>query len=105
MAISSTRPNTLPALRRLLIVGSGGREHALSWGLQRCPSVDAVWIAPGNGGTSDQQVSIAETDAERLVEHCRREAIDLVVVGPEAPLAAGVADPYGMRARRLRPGC
>ena len=92
MAISSTRPNTLPALRRLLIVGSGGREHALSWGLQRCPSVDAVWIAPGNGGTSDQQVSIAETDAERLVEHCRTEAIDLVIVGPEAPLAAGLAD-------------
>ena len=96
MAISSTRPNTLPALRRLLIVGSGGREHALSWGLRRCPSVEAVWIAPGNGGTraetSDQQVQIAESDAEGLLSHCRAEAIDLVIVGPEAPLAAGLAD-------------
>lgn len=100
MAISSTRPNTLPALRRLLIVGSGGREHALSWGLRRCPSVEVVWIAPGNGGTkgetsggtSDQQVQIAETDAAGLLSHCRAEAIDLVIVGPEAPLAAGLAD-------------
>ena len=100
MAISSTRPNTLPALRRLLIVGSGGREHALSWGLRRCPSVEVVWIAPGNGGTkaetsggaSDQQVQIAETDADALLSHCLAEAIDLVIVGPEAPLAAGLAD-------------
>jgi phosphoribosylamine--glycine ligase len=96
MAISSTRPNTLPALRRLLIVGSGGREHALSWGLRRCPAVEAVWIAPGNGGTkgenSDQQVQIAESDTDGLLSHCRAEAIDLVIVGPEAPLAAGLAD-------------
>ena len=92
MAISSTRPNTLPPLQRLLIVGSGGREHALSWGLRRCPSVDAVWIAPGNGGTGDQQVPIAESDADGLLRHCRAEAIDLVIVGPEAPLAAGLAD-------------
>ena len=92
MAISSTRPNPLPALRRLLIIGSGGREHALSWGLRRCPSVEAVWIAPGNGGTSDRQVPIAETDAEGLLTHCRAESIDLVIVGPEAPLAAGLAD-------------
>ena len=92
MAISSTRPNTLPALKRLLIVGGGGREHALSWALQRCPSVEAVWIAPGNGGTQQRQLSIAENDGEGLVAHCQAEAIDLVVVGPEAPLAAGLAD-------------
>ena len=81
---------------RILVVGGGGRENALAWALIRSHGVEAVWVAPGNGGTDAlagcRRLAIAETDAAALVEACRRQAIDLVVVGPEAPLAAGLAD-------------
>jgi phosphoribosylamine--glycine ligase len=92
MAISSARPSTLPELQRLLVVGGGGREHALTWALGRCPGIETVWVSPGNGGSGPHQAAVAENDAEGLVNLCREQAIDLVVVGPEAPLAAGVAD-------------
>ena len=92
MAISSTRPNALPELRRVLVVGGGGREHALSWALQRRESLERVWITPGNAGSGEHALGIAETDSRGLIEHCQSNAVDLVVVGPEAPLAAGVAD-------------
>ena len=97
MAISPTRPSNLPKLQRVLVVGGGGREHALAWALQRCPEIEAVWISPGNGGTNIpgagiSAIAIAETDSAALIAHCQAEAIDLVVIGPEAPLAAGVAD-------------
>ena len=97
MAISPTRPSNLPKLQRVLVVGGGGREHALAWALQRCPEIEAVWISPGNGGTNSpgagiSAIAIAETDSAALIAHCQAEAIDLVVIGPEAPLAAGVAD-------------
>ena len=92
MAISSTRPNSLPDLQRVLVVGGGGREHALSWALQRGGSLDTVWITPGNAGSGEHALAIAETDSRGLIDYCRSHAVDLVVVGPEAPLAAGVAD-------------
>ncbi|KZR85466.1 Phosphoribosylamine--glycine ligase [Synechococcus sp. MIT S9509] len=96
MAHSSSRPQALPALRHLLVVGGGGREQALAWALRRCPGVKAVWVTPGNGGTVDlddcKSLGIGEQDAEGLVKACLEQAIDLVVIGPEAPLAAGVAD-------------
>ena len=81
---------------RILVVGGGGRENALGWALARCPGVDQVWVSPGNGGTPElagcRQLAIAESDAEALLAFCGHEAIELVVVGPEAPLAAGLAD-------------
>lgn len=92
MAISPTRPSTLPPLKRVLVVGGGGREHALCWALHRCPDLESIGITPGNGGTPSGQLSIAETDTAGLIDHCQRNGIDLVVVGPEAPLAAGVGD-------------
>ena len=96
MAHSSSRPQELPPLRHLLVVGGGGREQALGWALRRCPGVDAVWITPGNGGTAElgdcQALAIGEQDAEGLIKACQEQAIDLVVIGPEAPLAAGVAE-------------
>ena len=92
MAISSTRPSALPALQRALIVGGGGREQALAWALGRCPGLDTVWITPGNGGTEGNALAVAETDSAALIALCQQNAVDLVVVGPEAPLAAGVAD-------------
>lgn len=81
---------------RILVVGGGGRENALAWALARCPGVAQVWVAPGNGGTQElagcRQLAIAESDQAGLLAACRREAVELVVVGPEAPLAAGLAD-------------
>jgi len=85
-----------PTPARILVIGGGGRENALGWALARCSAVEAVWIAPGNGGTPDlpdcRQLAIAESDQAGLIAACRDLAIELVVVGPEAPLAAGLAD-------------
>ena len=89
---------TLPgnSAQRILVVGGGGRENALAWALARCPGVQQVWIAPGNAGTPAlpgcQQLAIAESDHAALLAAAQQHQIDLVVVGPEAPLAAGLAD-------------
>jgi phosphoribosylamine--glycine ligase len=81
---------------RVLVVGGGGRENALAWALTRSHGVEQVWVSPGNGGTQDlsgcQQLVIAESDHDGLLDACREHAVDLVVVGPEAPLAAGLGD-------------
>lgn len=89
-------PEASPHPARILVVGGGGRENALAWALTRSHGVEGVWVAPGNGGTEAlpgcQPLAIAESDADALVNACRRHRIELVVVGPEAPLAAGLAD-------------
>lgn len=79
---------------RILVIGSGGREHALAWKLAQSPHVEKVFIAPGNAGTAQEgeNVDIDATDIPGLVSFAQREKIDLVVPGPEAPLALGVAD-------------
>jgi phosphoribosylamine---glycine ligase len=79
---------------RVLVVGSGGREHALAWKLSRSPVVEEVHAAPGNPGISriGQCHPIRAEDGESLLELARTLSADLVVVGPEAPLVAGVAD-------------
>jgi len=76
---------------KVLIVGSGGREHALAWRLDR-EGVDVV-VAPGNGGTP-HTAAIASTDVEALARLARQERVDLTIVGPEAPLAAGLVDTF-----------
>ncbi|MFW6732659.1 MAG: phosphoribosylamine--glycine ligase [Synechococcaceae bacterium WB9_2_170] len=81
---------------RILVVGSGGRENALAWALARSPGQPRLWLAPGNGGSADlpgcSVAPITSDDSDGLLQLCRREAIDLVVIGPEGPLAAGLAD-------------
>lgn len=79
---------------RVLLVGSGGREHALAWALSSSPHLTRLFVAPGNPGTATiaQSVPIAAADVAALVTFARAESIDLVIPGPEAPLVAGLAD-------------
>lgn len=81
---------------KLLVIGGGGREHALAWKIAQSPRVQKVFVAPGNGGTAREpgleNVALDTTDA--LLGFARREGIQLTVVGPEAPLALGVVDAF-----------
>ena len=79
---------------KVLVVGNGGREHALAWKLGHSPRVDKVYVAPGNAGTARdaENVDIAATDIPGLIQFAKNKAIDLTVIGPEAPLVAGLAD-------------
>ncbi len=87
---------------KVLVIGNGGREHALAWKLLQSPKVQSVFVAPGNGGTAlDRRLhNVAITDATALADFAVAEKVALTVVGPEAPLAAGVVDVF--RARGLR---
>jgi phosphoribosylamine--glycine ligase len=87
---------------KLLVIGGGGREHALAWKLASSPRVQKVFVAPGNGGTAREPgvENVPITDLEALADFAARERVQLTVVGPEAPLAAGVVDLF--RARGLR---
>ena len=79
---------------RVLVVGSGGREHALAWKLAASPALTKLWVAPGNPGTAAvaENVPVAAMDTAGLVAFARGNAVDLVVPGPEGPLVAGLAD-------------
>ncbi|HEU4458423.1 MAG TPA: phosphoribosylamine--glycine ligase [Methylibium sp.] len=87
---------------KVLVVGGGGREHALAWKLAASPKVQLVFVAPGNGGTAaDARLkNLPITDIDALADFAQTEKIGLTVVGPEAPLAAGIVDRF--RARKLR---
>jgi phosphoribosylamine--glycine ligase len=78
----------------LLVIGSGGREHAIAWRLAQSPRIGRVYVAPGNAGTAreDGLFNVPITDIGELVQFARKEGIALTVVGPEAPLAAGIVD-------------
>lgn len=79
---------------RILVVGSGGREHALCWAIAASPLCDKLYCAPGNAGIAEEAecVKIAAMDLDGLVAFCRDQRIDFVVVGPEQPLVAGLVD-------------
>ena len=81
---------------KLLVIGSGGREHALAWRLKQSPRVQKVFVAPGNGGTVHEEglENVAISAIPDLIVFARKEGIQLTVVGPEAPLAAGVVDAF-----------
>ena len=81
---------------KILVIGSGGREHALAWRLAQGAKVQKVYVAPGNAGTAleDGVENVTITAIPDLIEFVKREHIELTVVGPEAPLAAGVADEF-----------
>ncbi|HAM15469.1 MAG TPA: phosphoribosylamine--glycine ligase [Eggerthellaceae bacterium] len=79
----------------ILVLGSGGREHAISWALAKSPKCEKLYVAPGNGGTAGFAENVAGLNAEdgkAVLAFAQEKAVDLVVIGPEAPLVAGVAD-------------
>ncbi len=80
-------------------MGSGAREHAIVWKLAQSPRVNEIFVAPGNGGTAGiaRNLDIAATDIPALIKTALDLKIDLTVVGPEAPLAAGIADHFLIR--------
>ncbi|PCL21369.1 phosphoribosylamine--glycine ligase [Snodgrassella alvi] len=81
---------------KLLVIGSGGREHALAWRLAQSPKVNTVYVAPGNAGTATEPklLNLAVSDHQQLIAFCREQQIAFTVVGPEAPLAAGIVDDF-----------
>jgi phosphoribosylamine--glycine ligase len=87
---TNTRERTL----KILVIGGGGREHTLVWKIARSPRVEKVFAAPGNAGTAAiaENLNLRPTDIENLVKAAKEKGIDLVVVGPEAPLASGIVD-------------
>lgn len=87
---------------KILVVGNGGREHALAWKLKKSPRVTRVFVAPGNAGTAidAENVDIPSEDIPALVKFAKQNAIDLTVVGPEMPLVAGLVDAF--QASKLR---
>lgn len=87
---------------KVLVVGGGGREHAMAWKLSQSPKIQQVYVAPGNGGTAKDPllVNVPITDGAQLRQWVQDNGIDLTLVGPEAPLAAGIVDDF--RAHGLR---
>jgi phosphoribosylamine--glycine ligase len=81
---------------KLLVIGAGGREHALAWKLARCPRISRVFVAPGNAGTAreDGLANVPITALPELIDFAHKEGIAFTVVGPEAPLADGVVDAF-----------
>jgi phosphoribosylamine--glycine ligase len=88
---------------KVLVIGGGGREHALAWKLSQSERIQKVYVAPGNGGTARDPnlVDVPITDVKALREWAQQEKIELTVVGPEAPLAAGVVDEFRAHGMRI----
>jgi len=88
---------------KILVVGSGGREHALAWKISQSPLLEKLYCAPGNAGTMSiaENVSLNAEDMQGLVDFAYREKIDLTVVGPEAPLTLGIVDVFEERGLKI----
>ena len=88
---------------KILVIGSGGREHAMAWRICQTPGVTKVFVAPGNGGTAleAKMENVAISDLAELADFATKEQVHLTVVGPEAPLAAGVVDLFRQRGLRI----
>src|SRR5699024_5105634 len=80
----------------ILVIGSGGREHALAWKLNQSKRVEQIFVAPGNAGTAMDytNVNIDPLDFDRLIIFSKEKNIDLVIVGPEEPLSFGIVDAF-----------
>lgn len=87
--------------KKVLVVGNGGREHALAWKIAQSSEVEKLFVAPGNAGTQNWNVPISATDIHGLLEFAQKESIDLTVVGPEAPLTLGIVDAFQKEGLRV----
>ncbi|WP_269606714.1 phosphoribosylamine--glycine ligase [Prochlorococcus marinus] len=91
-----TKNQNTEELKRILIVGSGGRENSIAWALSKNQSIEQIYVCPGNGGTTNFEKCIClkpkHEDAKTIIKECQRLGINLVVIGPEVPLAEGLAD-------------
>src|SRR5689334_20595226 len=89
----------------VLVIGSGGREHALAWALARAPHTGDIFVVPGNAGTAHAQQRMGNVpiagDTSGLLAFARNQRIDLTVVGPEVPLAAGIVDAFQAAGLRI----
>src|SRR5512132_33202 len=88
---------------RILVIGGGGREHALTWKLLQSPHSDRIFCAPGNAGTGEiaENVAIPVSDLIALVSFAKENRVDLTVVGPDDPLAAGIVDIFAAKGLRI----
>ena len=88
---------------KILIIGSGGREHALCWKIAQSIRVSKIYCAPGNGGTSEiaENINIGADEIDKLLEFAKNNAIDLTIVGPENPLANGIVDKFEEKGLRI----
>src|SRR3989344_3263575 len=88
---------------KILIVGGGGREHTLVWKISQSKKVDKIYCAPGNAGTGliAENIAISADDVQALADFAEKSKIDLTVVGPEAPLVAGIADEFQKRGLKI----
>ncbi|WP_413391570.1 phosphoribosylamine--glycine ligase [Prochlorococcus marinus] len=90
------KTDVLSQLKKILIIGSGGRENSIAWALSRNESIQQIYVCPGNGGTSNFEKCIClkakSEDEKTIISECQRLQINLVIIGPEVPLAQGLAD-------------
>ena len=88
---------------KILVIGSGGREHALAWKLASSPRVFKVFVAPGNAGTATEEgvTNVPHTAIPDLIDFVKAEGVNLTIVGPEAPLADGVVDAFHTAGLRI----
>ncbi len=88
---------------KVLVIGSGGREHALCWKIAKSKKVNKLYCAPGNGGTAQlaENIDIASNDIEGLLSFALENKIDLTIVGPEAPLVLGIVDRFKEKGLRI----
>src|SRR5205807_4816087 len=91
---TGSNPLIWPVPMNILLLGSGGREHALAWKIAASPLVTKLWCAPGNAGIAREAecVALDIADHPAVIDFCRANKVDFVVVGPETPLAAGIVD-------------
>jgi phosphoribosylamine--glycine ligase len=88
---------------RILVIGGGGREHALTWKLSQSPGTERIFCAPGNAGTAQiaENIAIPANDFPELIHFAKQNKIDLTVVGPDDPLAAGIVDSFQAEGLRI----
>src|SRR6266516_7102971 len=96
-------PAAIALLMKILVIGSGGREHALAWKLKQSPYAERIFCAPGNAGTAEigENVAISASDLGKLVRFAKENHVDLTVVGPDDPPAAGIVDLFAAEGLRI----